>query len=110
LLLVLDNAEHLLDACVQLVDRILRCSSSVVMLVTSRQRLGLAGERTYRVPSLTVPGARETSTPQTLSRYEGVRLFVERAKLVRPDFDLMAENASCVASICARLDGMPLAI
>jgi predicted ATPase/DNA-binding winged helix-turn-helix (wHTH) protein len=110
LLLVLDNAEHLLDACVQLVDRILRCSSSVAMLVTSRQRLGLAGERTYRVPSLTVPGASETLTPETVSPYEGVRLFVERAKLVRPDFDLTAENATCVASICARLDGMPLAI
>jgi predicted ATPase len=110
LLLVLDNAEHLLDACVQLIDRILRCSSSVVMLVTSRQRLGLAGERTYRVPSLTVPGTNETLTPQTVSRYEGVRLFEERAKLVRPDFDLTEENASSVASICARLDGMPLAI
>ena len=110
LLLVLDNAEHLLDACVQLIDRILRCTSSVVMLVTSRQRLGLAGERTYRVPSLTVPGTNETLTPETVSRYEGVRLFVERATLVRPDFDLTAENASSVASICARLDGMPLAI
>jgi non-specific serine/threonine protein kinase len=110
LLLVLDNAEHLLDACVQLVDRILRCSSSVVMLVTSQQRLGLAGERTYRVPSLTVPGASETSTPETVSRYEGVRLFAERAKLVRPNFDVTTENASAIASICARLDGMPLAI
>jgi predicted ATPase len=110
LLLVLDNAEHLLDACVQLVDRILRGSSSVVMLVTSRQRLGLAGERTYRVPSLTVPGTNETLTPERMSRYEGVRLFVERAKLVRPNFDVTTENASAVASICARLDGMPLAI
>jgi non-specific serine/threonine protein kinase len=110
LLLVLDNAEHLLDACVQLIDRIMRCSSSVAMLVTSRQRLGLAGERTYRVPSLTVPGTNETSTPETVSRYEGVRLLVERAKLVRPDFDVTTENASAIASICARLDGMPLAI
>ena len=110
LLLVLDNAEHLLDACVQLVDRILRCSSSVVMLVTSRQRLGLAGERTYRVPSLTVPETNQTLTPESVSRYEGVRLFVERAKLVRPDFDVTTENASAIASISARLDGMPLAI
>jgi non-specific serine/threonine protein kinase len=110
LLLVLDNAEHLLDACVQLVDRILRCSSGVVLLVTSRQRLGLAGERTYRVPSLTVPGTNETLTPETVLPYEGVRLFVDRAKLARADFDLTAENASSIASICARLDGMPLAI
>src|SRR4029077_4915206 len=81
LLIVLDNAEHLLDACVQLIDRILRCSSSIAMLVTSRQRLGLTGERTYRVPSLTVPGTSEALTPQTVSPYEGVRLFVERARL-----------------------------
>jgi non-specific serine/threonine protein kinase len=107
---VLDNAEHLLDACVQLIDRILRCSSSVVMLVTSRQRLGLAGERTFRVPSLTVPGTNETLTPETVLPYEGVRLFIDRAKLVRPGFDVTAENASALASICARLDGMPLAI
>jgi predicted ATPase/DNA-binding winged helix-turn-helix (wHTH) protein len=110
LLLVLDNAEHLLEGCVQFVDLILRRSPDVAILVTSRERLGMMGELTYRVPSLTVPGTNETLTPETASRYEGVRLFVERAKLVRPDFDLTAENASCVASICARLDGMPLGI
>ena len=81
LLLVLDNAEHLLEACVQFVDRILRRSPDVAMLVTSRERLGMAGELTYRVPSLTVPGPSETLTPETVSPYEGVRLFVERAKL-----------------------------
>jgi len=110
LLLVLDNAEHLLEGCVQFVDLILRHSPDVAMLVTSRERLGMTGELTYRVPSLTVPGTNETLTPETVSRYEGVRLFVERAKLMRHDFDLTAKNASCVASICARLDGMPLAI
>jgi predicted ATPase len=92
------------------VDLILRHSPDVAILVTSRERLGMAGELTYRVPSLTVPGANETLTPETVSPYEGVRLFVDRAKLVRPDFDLTDENASSVASICARLDGMPLAI
>jgi predicted ATPase len=80
------------------------------VLVTGRERLGMTGELTYRVPSLTVPGTHETSTLETVSRYEGVRLFVERAKLGRPDFDLTADNAPHVASICARLDGMPLAI
>jgi non-specific serine/threonine protein kinase len=110
LLLVLDNAEHLLEGGVQLVDLILRRSPDVAILVTSRERLGMTGELTYRVPSLTVPGANERSTPETMSSYEGVRLFMERAKLARPDFDLTAQNASCVASICARLDGMPLAI
>jgi non-specific serine/threonine protein kinase len=110
LLLVIDNAEHLLEACVRLVDEIVRRSPDVSVLVTSRERLGLTGELTYRVPSLSVPGTSETLTQQTASRYEGVRLFVERAKLVRHDFDLTAENASSVASICAQLDGIPLAI
>ncbi|HWZ69960.1 MAG TPA: winged helix-turn-helix domain-containing protein [Casimicrobiaceae bacterium] len=110
LLLVLDNAEHLLEACVHLVDEIVRRSPDIAVLVTSRERLAITGELTYRVPSLTVPGTNETSTPETVSRYEGVRLFVERAKLLRPDFDLTTANASYVASICTRLDGMPLAI
>src|SRR5258705_9584735 len=110
LLLVLDNAEHLLEGCVQFVDFILRHSPDVAMLVTSCERLAITGELTYRVPSLTVPGASETLTPETVSRYEGVRLFVERAKLSRADFDVTTENASSVASICARLDCMPLAI
>jgi predicted ATPase len=110
LLLVLDNVEHLLEACVHLVDEIVRRSPDITVLVTSRERLRMTGELTYRVPTLTVPETSETLTPETASRYEGVRLFVERAKLVRPEFDLTAENASSVASICARLDGMPLAI
>ncbi len=110
LLLVLDNVEHLLEACVHLVDEIVRRSPDIAVLVTSRERLGITGELTYRVPSLTVPGTNERLTPETVSRYEGVRLFVDRAKLLRPDFDVTTENASAVASICARLDGMPLAI
>jgi len=110
LLLVLDNAEHLLDGCVQFVDLVLRRSPDVAILVTSRERLGMAGELTLRVPSLTVPATNETLMPETVSGYEGVRLFVERAKLARADFELTAENAPSVASICARLDGMPLAI
>jgi non-specific serine/threonine protein kinase len=110
LLLVLDNVEHLLEACVHLVDEIVRRGPDITVLITSRERLGMTGELTYRVPSLTVPGTSEALTPETVSRYEGVRLFVERAKLVHPDFDLTAENAACVASICARLDGMPLPI
>ncbi len=110
LLLVLDNVEHLLEACVHVVDEIVRRSPDISVLVTSRERLGMTGEVTYRVPSLTVPETSETLTPETALRYEGVRLFVERAKLVRPAFDLTAENAASVASICARLDGMPLPI
>jgi len=110
LLLVLDNVEHLLEACGHLVDEIVRHSPDTAVLVTSRERLGMTGELTYRVPSLTVPATSETLTPETVSSYEGVRLFADRAKLARRDFALTAENASSVASICARLDGMPLAI
>ena len=109
LLLVLDNAEHLLDACVQLADHALRRSTRLTILVTSRERLGIAGERTYRVPSLTVPG-NESAPPDALLAYESVRLFLERARLLRPDFTITDENAAAVASICSRLDGIPLAI
>jgi non-specific serine/threonine protein kinase len=110
LLLVLDNVEHLLEGCLQFADLILRRTPDVAMLVTGRERLAITGELTCRVPSLTVPGTNEALTPERVSAYEGVRLFVERAKLARLDFDLTAKNASSVASICARLDGMPLAI
>jgi predicted ATPase len=110
LLLVLDNVEHLLEGCGQFVDLILRHGPDVAVLVTGRERLGMTGELTYRVPSLTVPARNEAQTPAAVSDYEGVRLFLERAKLLRPDFNVTTENASAVASICARLDGMPLAI
>lgn len=109
-LLVVDNAEHVLEGCVRLLDEILRRGADVVVLATSRERLGMTGELTYRVPSLTVPEAGATSTKEIVAKYEAVRLFVERAKLVRSDFDLAASNAAAVASICAGLDGMPLAI
>src|SRR5258705_4043929 len=110
LLLVLDNAEHLLEGCVQFVDLILRRSPNVAILVTSRERFGMEGELTYRVPSLTVPGPRDNVASDALLAYEGVRLFVERARLLRPDFGVTAENAASLASICFRLDGIPLAI
>ena len=110
LLLVLDNVEHLLEGCVQFVDLILRRSPDVAMLVTSRERLGMAGELTYRVPSLTVPGPGDNVAPDALLAYEGVRLFVDRARLLRPDFSVTSENAASLASICYRLDGIPLAI
>src|SRR5258705_756066 len=110
LLLVLDNVEHLLEGCVQFADLILHRSAHVAMLVTSRERLGIAGELTYRVPSLTVPAPGDSIAPDALLAYEGVRLFVERARLLRPDFSVTAENAASLASICSRLDGIPLAI
>jgi predicted ATPase len=93
LLLVLDNVEHLLEACVHLVDEIIRRGPDITVLVTSREQLGITGELTYRVPSLTVPGTSDALTSESASQYEGVRLFVERAKLVRGEFALTAENS-----------------
>jgi predicted ATPase/DNA-binding winged helix-turn-helix (wHTH) protein len=110
LMLVLDNAEHLLEGCVVCVDLILRRSANVGILVTSRERLGIAGEFTYRVPSLASPGPGDKVAAGALLAYEGVRLFVDRARLLRPDLIVTAENAAPLGSICYQLDGMPLAI
>ena len=109
-LLVLDNAEHVIEECVRLLDEILRRGPDVAILVTSRERLGMTGELTYRVPSLTVPPPDSNLALDALLGYEGVRLFVDRARLLRPDFSVTAEDAAPLASICHRLDGIPLAI
>ena len=110
LLLVLDNAEHLLAACAEFADVALRRCAQLIILVTSRERLGMAGELTYRVPSLSVPDPKCDATPAVLSAYESARLFVERARLQRPDFAVTCQNAPALASVCRRLDGIPLAI
>ena len=110
LLLVLDNAEHLLAACAELADALLRECRSLGLLVTSRERLGIAGELTYRVPSLATPDPRQPATPENLQGCESVQLFVDRARMLRPHFVLGAQNAEAVALICHRLDGIPLAI
>ena len=110
LLLVLDNAEHLIDACARLVDVVLPRSPDAAVIVTSRERLGIAGELTYRVPSLRVPGPGDHLAPDALLTYEGVRLFVDRARLLSPEFSITSENAASLASICYHLDGIPLAI
>ena len=110
LLLVLDNAEHLRAACADFADAALRRCAHLVILVTSRERLGMAGELTYRVPSLSMPDPEHHATPEILSAFESVRLFIERARLQRPDFTVTAQNAPALASVCRRLDGIPLAI
>jgi predicted ATPase/DNA-binding winged helix-turn-helix (wHTH) protein len=110
LLLVLDNAEHLLAACAEFADAALRRCARLIILVTSRERLGVAGELTYRVPSLSVPDPKRDITPEVLSEYESARLFIERARLTQPHFTVTEENAPALASVCYRLDGIPLAI
>jgi predicted ATPase len=114
LLLILDNCEHLLDACATLTDHLLSSSTSLRVLATSRERLNIPFERPYVVPSLAVPNLKRLSeTPGDLVtrvlEYDSVRLFVERASNLR-DFTVTDQNALLLATICRRLDGIPLAI
>lgn len=109
-LIVLDNCEHLLDACANVVDQILRNAPNVKVLATSREGLGLNGEMPWRVPSLSVPKRTPQSADDLMIRSEAARLFVERAATTQPNFELTDQNFESVASICTRLDGIPLAI
>ena len=115
LLLVLDNCEHLIDAVAQLADALLSSCPDLRVMATSREVLGVEGELVWRVDPLSVPEAdlaahRALPAAGELARYEAVRLFVERARLRSPHFELTEENAGAVARICRRLEGMPLAV
>jgi predicted ATPase/class 3 adenylate cyclase len=109
-LLILDNCEHLVDACARLADTLLRSCPRLKVLASSREALRTAGEVTYRVPSLSLPDARHLPPLERLTDYEGVRLLVERAGAVKPGFKLTDANAAAAVQICHRLDGIPLAI
>ena len=108
-LLVLDNFEQVLDAADQ-VGELLGSSPDLRVVVTSREALHVQGEREYPVPTLGLPDPARLPPLEALSQYEAVALFIERARAVRPDFQITNENAPAVAEICARLDGLPLAI
>src|SRR5579864_936749 len=107
LLLILDNCEHLVQACAETVDALLRACPQVRILATSRQALRLAGESVWRVPSLGLPED-ELDTRGELPA--SVRLFVARARSVLAEFALTEENASAVGQIARSLDGVPLAL
>ena len=114
LILVLDNCEHLVTACAQVVTALLQSCPNLRILVTSREALNIPGEVIWPVPPLTLP---ETSTSNaaldqiaTLQQSEAVRLFVERASAASAHFALTDQNALAVAEICRQLDGLPLAI
>ena len=111
-LLVLDNCEHLVEEAARLVDKLLASCPDLKGLVTSREPLGVAGEVVWAVPPLSLPGDTTNGglATETLMRYEAVRLFLDRARLRLPDFELTQENAGAVARVCRKLDGMPLAI
>src|SRR5207237_289209 len=97
-MLVLDNCEHLLDACARLADTLLRNCPGVRILATSREGLAISGETTYRVPSLSLPDPKQPQTPQSLSHYEAVHLFIERAVQVDRGFAVTNQNAPALAS------------
>lgn len=109
LLLVLDNYEHLLEAA-SVVGELLDSCHELHVLVTSRIPLHLAREHVYPVQPLPVPNLERQLTPENLEQFDAVVLFVDRARAVRPDFTLSAENAPAVARMCVRLEGWPLAI
>jgi non-specific serine/threonine protein kinase len=110
LLLILDNCEHLIKPVALFAETILHVAPGVKILATSREALGITGEMIYLVPSLEIPDLAQLSSLERLAHCEAVRLFVERAKSVLPAFALTEANASVVAQICQRLDGIPLAL
>jgi predicted ATPase/DNA-binding SARP family transcriptional activator len=109
ILLVLDCCEHLLDACAQLAEHLLKACSELKILVTSREVLGIAGERVFQVPTMSSPDP-DRVKPSDFPAYDAVRLFVERAGTLKPDFALTDQNALAVGQLCHGLDGIPLAI
>jgi non-specific serine/threonine protein kinase len=109
LLLVLDNLEQVVGAAPALADLLAACPR-LTLLVTSRMPLHIAGEQEYAVQPLALPAATDTQSSAEVGESAAVRLFVQRAQAVRPDFALTDQNAPAVAEICRRLDGLPLAI
>jgi predicted ATPase/class 3 adenylate cyclase/DNA-binding CsgD family transcriptional regulator len=109
-LVLLDNCEHVLEPCRQLTDALLHGCPDVTLVATSREPLGVGGETTWRVPSLSLPPERAPRALQSLGHSDAVRLFIERAGKVRPNFAVTNESAPHVAQICQDLDGIPLAI
>ena len=109
-LLVLDNCEHLVEACAELADALLGSCPDLKLLATSREPLRVAGETNFMVPSLSVPDPGRSPSTGELAGYEAVGLFVERAGEADSGFALTERNAAAVARLCERLDGIPLAI
>lgn len=109
-LIVLDNCEHLLEASANVANAILSAAPDLKVLASSREALGVPGEMSYPVPSLSLPDIKDLPVIEQLSQYEAVRLFIDRALLVARHFSVDNYNAPFIAQICHRLDGIPLAI
>ncbi len=110
MLVLLDNCEHLIDGCAQMAGTLLRACPNLRILASSRESLGIEGEFAYRVPSLQTPNPTALLLPEQLKKIDSARLFLERASTAKPGFALTKDNASSIAQICFRLDGIPLAI
>ena len=108
-LLLLDNFEHLIPAAPPVAE-LLAMAPNLKILVTSRAALHVYGEHEFPVPPLALPDSRSMPSLEALSRYPAVALFVQRAVAAKPDFELNGKMRPTVAEICARLDGLPLAI
>src|SRR5205823_3405347 len=100
LLIILDNCEHLLQACAELARDLLQAGVGIKVLASSREPLHLTGELSYALPSLAVPERYRSMTPSALTQYEAVHLFNDRAVAVNPAFKVTQENASAIAEIC----------
>jgi predicted ATPase/DNA-binding CsgD family transcriptional regulator len=118
MLLILDNCEHLADACAELILQLLSHAPNLHILATSREALAIPGENIYPVSGLAYPtlskDARQDGQslidPQELNNFDAVNLLVERGRAISPQFGITSENASAIVEVCRRLDGMPLAL
>lgn len=107
-LLICDNCEHVGDAVAEVIEDLLADRAGLRVLATSQRRLGVAGEIAWSIPALSTPV--ETAAGRDSSKYESVRLFVDRARNALPQFDLTDDNTAAVTGICRRLEGIPLGI
>ncbi len=110
MLLILDNCEHLIGVCAKMAETLLQGCPQLRILTSSRETLNVPGEVTYYVPSLSLPRIGEKVPTERLLEFEGVRLFMDRARTTTPTFTLTEANAGAVVQICRRLDGIPLAL
>jgi predicted ATPase/DNA-binding CsgD family transcriptional regulator len=109
-LLILDNCEHIIDACARFVSHLLQTCPQLSLIVTSREALNIDGEVAWIVPSLQIPTNQSLATISDVEKYDATQLFVVRASTISPDFALTKQNVDAVIKICQRLDGIPLAI
>jgi non-specific serine/threonine protein kinase len=106
-LLVLDNCEHLASAVARLAEQLLTGCPGMTIPATSREMLGVDGERNWPVPPLSLPDESVRPTQSALSEFDAVKLFEQRAQLIQPSFAVSDDNAAAVLTVCRRLDGLP---